>query len=59
MAVLVVFYIAIGILYLVGWAKIFSKAGYSGWLCLLWLIPIVNIILFFWFAFSKWPSKRS
>ena len=35
--------------------KIAAKAGYSGALSLLLLIPIVNIIVFIVFAFSKWP----
>ncbi len=35
--------------------KIFSKAGYSGALSLLMLVPIANLILFIWFAFAEWP----
>lgn len=43
-----------------GWASIFSKAGYSGWLTLLWLVPIANIVLFIWFAFfAKWRGVRT
>jgi hypothetical protein len=52
---LIFLYIIFGIVWLVAWAQIFSKAGYSGWLSLLFLVPIVNIILFLWFAFSTWP----
>jgi hypothetical protein len=37
--------------------RIISKAGYSGWLVLLTLIPFVNIVMFFVFAFSKWPIE--
>lgn len=44
------------------WWKIFSKAGYSGALSLIFLAgfvpligPIVCLILVIWFAFSKWP----
>jgi hypothetical protein len=40
---------------LVVWGKIFSKAGYSPWLCLTFFIPIVNVIVVCWFAFSSWP----
>jgi len=36
--------------------KITSKAGYSGWLSLLILIPLANIIFLYFLAFSKWPS---
>ncbi|WP_206609487.1 hypothetical protein [Thiohalobacter thiocyanaticus] len=39
------------------WA-IFSKAGYSKWLSLLMVIPIVNLIALYFLAFSAWPSLR-
>jgi len=38
--------------------KIFSKAGYSGALSLLMLVPLANIILFIWFAFAEWPVLK-
>jgi hypothetical protein len=41
-----------------GWAKIFSKAGYSPLLGILMMVPLVGLITFFWFAFSKWPVYR-
>jgi hypothetical protein len=34
---------------------IFSKAGYSKWLSLLMLVPMVNLILLYFLAFSEWP----
>ena len=40
------------------WAKIFSKAGFSGLLCLLMFIPIANVVTLVWFAFSEWPIER-
>jgi len=40
------------------WYKIFSKAGYSGCYSLVMLIPILNIIALFIFAFSEWPIER-
>jgi heme/copper-type cytochrome/quinol oxidase subunit 2 len=40
------------------WWKIFKKAGYSGALGLLMFIPIINFILLFILAFSKWPVQR-
>lgn len=39
------------------WA-IFSKAGYSKWLSLLMVVPIVNIIALYFLAFSTWPSLQ-
>lgn len=38
--------------------KIFSKAGFSGWLSLLVLIPVVNLAVFYVLAFSEWPALR-
>ncbi len=37
---------------------IFSKAGYSGWLSLLIVVPIINIVTLYFLAFSTWPSQR-
>lgn len=42
--------------------KIFHKAGFSGWLSLLILIPSVNLIGLYVVAFSEWkvrPAKVS
>lgn len=42
------------------WSKIFRKAGYTGWLCLLIIIPLVNLLTLWWFALAQWPvEKRS
>jgi type VI protein secretion system component VasK len=40
---------------ILAWAEIFIKAGQNRWLCFLFVIPVVNLIVFFWFAYSKWP----
>jgi hypothetical protein len=52
--------IGIGLLILSLWINwtIASKAGYSGALSLLMLIPLVNIIIILMFAFSEWPVQR-
>ncbi len=54
------------ILFIVFWWKIFSKAGYSGALSLIFLasiIPligwIVPIVLMGWFAFAEWPALKN
>lgn len=38
--------------------KIFSKAGYSWALGLLMLLPVIDIIMFFFLAFADWPVRR-
>jgi hypothetical protein len=37
--------------------KILSRVGYSGWWSLLALIPIVNLIALWMFAFGQWPQS--
>ena len=39
--------------------RIFGKAGFSGALALLMFIPVVNIGMVFFLAFSRWPSLES
>lgn len=41
----------------VNW-RIASKAGYSGALSPLMLIPLANVIVLIVFAFSKWPIEQ-
>ena len=38
--------------------RICTKAGYSGWLSLLVLVPIVNLVLLYFLAFAEWPLER-
>jgi len=39
--------------------RILKKAGYPGAFAILALIPIVNLLLLWGFAFSKWPNERT
>jgi len=39
---------------LIPYWKIFSKAGFSGWLSVLMAIPFVNLIVLYIIAFSEW-----
>jgi uncharacterized membrane protein YhaH (DUF805 family) len=47
------------VLFLLPAWTIVRKAGYSGAWSLLLLIPVVNIIALFVFAFSTWPVQRA
>ncbi|MEP7364367.1 MAG: hypothetical protein ABI972_14025 [Acidobacteriota bacterium] len=49
---------AFSLIYCLPYYLIFRKAGYSGVLGLGMLVPGVNVILMFWFAFSEWPIHR-
>ncbi len=37
---------------------ILKKAGYSGLQIILLFIPVVNVIVFVWFALSEWPIQK-
>lgn len=45
------------LVFLVPLWRIISKAGYSGAWALVSLIPFVNIIALWIFAFAKWPNE--
>ncbi len=38
--------------------KVAEKAGFDGWWGLILLVPVVNIIMIWVFAFSPWPLQR-
>ena len=39
--------------------RVVGKAGYAGAWSLLVLVPLVNIIALWVFAFSRWPREKS
>jgi alkyl sulfatase BDS1-like metallo-beta-lactamase superfamily hydrolase len=39
--------------------RLFTKAGYSGWLSFSMLIPLVNVLALYVLAFSDWPALRN
>jgi hypothetical protein len=43
---------------LVMWAfwRIFSRAGFSGWLAVGMAVPLINLALLFYLAFAEWPA---
>jgi len=44
-------------LYLWIHARIARKAGFSGWWSVAMLIPLLNIVLLWMFAFVRWPVE--
>lgn len=38
--------------------QICTKAGYSAWLSLLILVPLLNLGLLYFLAFADWPRGR-
>jgi hypothetical protein len=43
---------------LVPYWKIFKKAGFAPALSLLMFVPLVNIFMLFFLAFSEWPALK-
>jgi hypothetical protein len=39
--------------------KIFSKAGFPGWISISQLIPVLNIIILYYVAYSKWKTPQN
>lgn len=38
--------------------RICMKAGYTGWLGVLAVVPFANLILLYFLAFADWPALR-
>jgi len=49
---------AVAIIFLIAYIQIIRKAGYSGWWVLVGLVPLLNVVMFLVFAFSRWPVTQ-
>ena len=50
--------IVVWLVFFIAYIRIIQKAGYSGWWILIGLVPIVNVVMFLVFAYSRWPLQR-
>jgi hypothetical protein len=50
--------VALGVFLVFPAWKIFSKAGYPGILSLALLVPILNLVIWWFLALSEWPVLR-
>lgn len=41
-------------IYIIPFWFIFKKAGFTPWLCLLLILPLVNIVMLYVLAFTEW-----
>jgi hypothetical protein len=48
------FGLMISIIVIIPWFPIFKKAGFSPWLALLMVLPLINIVMLYFLAFSRW-----
>lgn len=44
---------ALALLLLIPAVRLLRRGGFSGWLVLLFLIPVVNVVFFWWLAFRR------
>jgi hypothetical protein len=58
MLILMLVVLAMLALTVIIWWRIFAKAGWSGALGLLMLIPLANLVMLLILAFAKWPIQR-
>jgi hypothetical protein len=54
-----VFLLVILVFFMVPLIRIVTKAGFSGWWVLLYLVPLLNIVMLWVFAFSRWPALKT
>jgi hypothetical protein len=48
----------VGVIVIWPFWKIFTKAGFSGAMAILMIIPVVNVVMIFYLAFSEWPALK-
>ncbi|MFE5307860.1 hypothetical protein [Isoptericola sp. NPDC056573] len=54
----IIVYLAVAVIFLIAYIRIIQKAGYSGWWVLVGIVPVLNVVMFLVFAFSRWPVLR-
>jgi hypothetical protein len=52
------FLIALLVLVVVPYWKLWQRTGHSGWWALLMLVPLANLISLWVLAFKEWPALR-
>ena len=50
--------IIVGLIIVLPFWKIFTKAGFPGPLAILMIVPFANIIMIFFLAFAEWPALK-
>ena len=44
------------VLVVVPFYQLWKRTGHNGWMALLMLIPIVNVVMLYLLAFKEWPA---
>ncbi|WP_372987754.1 hypothetical protein [Marinobacter sp.] len=50
--------LVIGIVVVIPAWRICQRTGYPGWMGILILIPVINLFLLYFIAFSEWPANK-
>jgi uncharacterized membrane protein YhaH (DUF805 family) len=50
--------VALVVVSIIALVRIVQRAGFSGWWVLIILVPVVNLVAFWYFAFGEWPALR-
>jgi hypothetical protein len=50
--------VVLALFYLLGWWRIFTRAGYPGVMAVLMLVPPLALLLWAFLAFAPWPARR-
>ena len=53
------FWFVVGLFFVWLYSRVLSRAGFSGWWALLALVPILNLVMLWVFAFIDWPMERN
>ena len=56
--IVIISFFSIAIVIVPYW-KIYSKAGFSGWLSITMIIPLINVVMLFYLAFADWPVLKN
>ena len=48
-----------GLLLIVPFFQLWKRTGHSGWMSLLMLLPIVNLVMLYVLAFKRWPALET
>ena len=51
-------FIIVGLIVVIPFWKIFTKAGFNSALSILMIIPIVNLVMIYFLAFAEWPAHK-
>jgi hypothetical protein len=54
-----IFWLVMAAIAIVPFWRLCQRVGYSPWLSLLIVVPLLNIGFVYYLAFSKWPSQKS